>query len=42
MNAEFTFYIKYSPFSVQTHCSVQKDILKGILKNFYSRLESNG
>lgn len=39
MNAEFTFYIKCSHFGVQTHCSVQKDIVKGILKNFYSRLK---
>jgi hypothetical protein len=42
MNAEFTFYIKYSTFGVRPHCSVQKDIVKGILKNFYARLESNG
>ena len=43
MNAEFTFYIKNcSYFGVQTHCSVQKYIVKCILKNFYSRLESNG
>jgi hypothetical protein len=47
MNAEFTFWIKLDnkyynkKYLHYCRCSVQKYFVKGILKNFYSRLGGN-